>query len=67
METLFDIFSNQMKENLDGQYLMNSVLFYSLLLATTDFSPIASNVYAAEIRPTDGETPSTELTHLLKK
>lgn len=55
-----------MKENLDGQYLMNSVLFYSLLLVTTDFGPIASNVFN-EIRPTDGEGPSTELTHLLKK
>ena len=66
IETIFDIFSNQVKKNLDGQYLMNSVLFYSLLLVTTDFGPIASNVFN-EIRPTDGEGPSTELAHLLKK
>ena len=33
---LKDIFSNDVRDNIDGQYLVNSALFYCLLLACTD-------------------------------
>lgn len=33
---LKDIFSNDVRDNIDGQYLVNSTLFFSLVLACTD-------------------------------
>ena len=42
-----------MKENLDGIYILNSVLFYCLLFAGTDSC--------------DGETLQSELNYLIKK
>ena len=53
LESLKDIFNNQMKENLDGTYILNSVLFYCLLFVGTDSC--------------DGETLQTELNYMIKK
>lgn len=35
-KSIKDIFSNDVRDNIDGQYLINSALFYSLLLVCSD-------------------------------
>ena len=53
LESLKDIFNNQMREQLDAVYILNSILFYCLLFVGTDSC--------------DGETLQTELNYMIKK